>query len=198
MRALLILALLLLSAGGAAGQYGGSGGGPASAAVEASAPANPVNGQLWLRKSDLRTFVWSDSLLKWLGSEQVIHVSRSAANASGAYRMGETATSIILPYTGYDVATDSLRIMEVVAKSGDVSTVAACTTFVVSDVDTILKLIWDANEERWIPGGSGWVSAAARVAIGPTKTMSVSTGAGGSILPDFPHLWFFCRREVTP
>jgi len=197
-RRLLPMVLAVAAASPAFAQYKGGSGGPSSAQVEATAPTNPADGQIWVRSSDKQRFYYDAAFGKWLGDLVTIHVNRSAANATGAFRIGETATSNSLPpYAGFDVAGDSLRIMGVNAKSYDTSTTATCTTFVFSDADTILKLVWDVNEEVWTPGGSGWVSPAARVAVGPGKTISFY-GSGGGILPDFPMMWFYCRKEVSP
>ena len=193
-----LASLVVLGFAASAGAQGGLGSAPSTGQLEASTPGRPVGGQIWIRKSDLRVFVYSDSLGKWLGEETIIQTGRNNANHTGQLRFGEVGGNQGVPYQGFDVSVDSLRIMEVTAKSYDVSTTAACTTFVFSDADTILKLIWDANEERWTPGGSGWVSAAPRVAIAPGKTLSATIGAGGSVLPDFPLVWFYVRREVTP
>jgi len=195
--ALVVLAVVTLSEA----QYSGSGS-FSSAPIETSPPPNPTDGQLWTRKTDLQRFVYSDSLGKWLGELQVIHFCRAAANASGQLRLGENATqNTTAPYNGFDVWGDSLRIMEVIAHSFDVSTVAACTTFVWASDNSALKLVWNSNTERWIPGDSGWISSqggAPRYAVPPGTVLGVTVGGGGSVLPDNPNMFFYCRREVVP
>jgi hypothetical protein len=191
----------LIAAAIASAQTGGvGGGGISSQPIEPSAPANPVDGQMWVRKSDLQRFVYSDSLGKWLGEPYRIQAGRNALNFTGFLRMGEVpSVASDVTQNGFMTAlNDSARIMEVRGYSQDAGTVAACTTFVFSAADTVLKLVWDNNRERWTPGGSGWVSAAPRVAVKPNTCISISIGAGGSVLPDNPLMWILIRDEVAP
>lgn len=189
----------LLIASPAAAQFGG---GPSGALpVESSAPADPFDGQQWVRSSDLQRFVYSDSLGKWLGELVTIQANKNIGNATGVMNLGETGMTIaVAPYHGVFAWADSIRLMGARGKSFDVSTTASCTTFVAVDGDTTnLKLIWDANEELWTPGGSGWVPAdSIRVAFGQGETVSLHIGSGGSVLPDNPLMWLLLREEVTP
>lgn len=192
MRSVLLLLLLGMAGCVAARSQPQPGG---SATMESETPTHVGDGQLWTRRTDYQQFVFVDTLDKWLGEQIVIGANRNNANHTGVLRVGETGMNNASPFHGYTAFGDSLRIMRVIGKSVDVSTTCSCTTFVFSDADTVLKLVWDSNEELWTPGGSGWVSAAARVAIAPNKTMSVYVSAGG-VLPDFPMMWFFLRPEV--
>jgi hypothetical protein len=166
-----------------------------------------ANGEIWFRADTTAAsvvvegpFVYSLAESVSFGPEVQILANRRLANASGPLRMGETGTTPVNPGEGGWMADRTYRLVKVRGVSADASTTANCSTFIQSDEDTVLTLVWDANHEMWNPtadSSGGWVAPAARVVIDSSDVLSLTTGAGGSVLPDFPMVWLTLREEVT-
>ena len=158
-------------------------------------PSEMQDNELWIANSDFRMYTYFDTLGVLLGAEQTILATHTNADASGLWRIGVTTTND-LPGGEQGFYADRLyKIMSVQAISADVLSTAACSTFILSDADTVLTLVWDVNQESWTPGGSGWASPADRVVIAAGEVMSIDTGSGGAVLPDYPTMWIRMREE---
>lgn len=177
------------------------GGGPRRAVVTPSISANPPSAmydrELWIREDNLRMYTYFDSLGVLLGEEITVLATHANANHSGFMRMGANATAAVAPGEQGFYADKVYRIMSVQAISADIFSTAACSTFLLSDADTVATLVWSTNHEEWVPGGSGWISGADRVVVDSGDVFSLTTGAGGTELPDYPNMWIRLREEET-
>jgi hypothetical protein len=197
------LALIMILSVALMGQMSSKG--PESVLVQDTAPTSPVNGQSWLRGTDLQRFFYSDSLGKWLGESRMWGYGKSSADYTGFLNYhtsgaSDTTTAAEVGAVAYGV----VRIMNAVGRS---SVAAASTTYVFAAQDTILKLVWDQTAGaimEWNPtadSSNSWIAPSNRVVIpdGGVVSMAYVDSAGpGPDRPSASEVALWVREEVTP
>jgi hypothetical protein len=184
----------------------GFGGGPSFVSVADTAPTTPVDGQQWVRGTDLQLFFYSDSLSKWLGELRGWEFGHQNDAYAGFLqknpRIGTDTTSA--QEVGY-YADAVLRVWEVHLGSGGAGTPAACTTYIFADQDTALRVSWEgAKRSVSVPNdtAASWVSTSSpetRVVFAATDVIAAAQKVGGGGTgAGFPHVWVYVREEVTP
>lgn len=182
-----------------AAQY--SGGGIASIPVESGAPANPADGQQWVRSTDLQRFVYSSTLGKWLGELEVWNAGHVNANHTGFLQVNPRSVSDTT--TGAEVGYSSDGVMRVMKAVGNAGNAPNCSVYVFSDQDTIAKLVWGGTDQMvWTPtadSSGGWIAPAARVVFDDTDVYSASyVPSAAPTNPTLSTFWIYVREEVTP
>jgi len=194
----LTLLVLILVAPMVMGQSG-FGGGPSSVPVEATDPSLPLDGQLWIRSTDLQRFTYSDSLSKWLGELVEWEFGHQNATFAGFLQtnpriVSDTTTGAEIGY----LADGVIRLMEVHLRA---SNAADNTTQVWVDQTLAIKLLWSgltAVNTPTVDSTNGWIAPAERVVFADSTVVSADNITGGGTDASLPYIKMYVREEVTP
>jgi hypothetical protein len=156
-----------------------------------------------VRKTDLQTFTYYDSLGKWLGENRTMTFGHQSTLVTGFIQ--------IAPHQPSDTTTDAevgylvdgtLRLMKVELNA--INATDSCSTQVWADQSKAVSLAWDnvAEQETITPTAdstSGWVAPSDRVVFpdGSTVSADVVTAVGGAG-PSEHSMVLHVREEVTP
>lgn len=202
MRPFLGVCLLVLVAVAAMGQSGTGRGGPVQLPVQTGRPSSPEDGEMWLRKTDLQTFFYSDSLDKWLGELVQWEYGYNGASYSGFLRcnprmLSDTTTGAEVGY----FADGAMRIMKAHLTGVKGSPVTGQSTYIYADQSVLMKFDWNAkNYVIALPSAdssTGWVAPSERVVVSSGVVISAEQ-VTGSVAQNNPLISIFLREEVTP
>ena len=151
------------------------------------------------------SYVYIDTSGVALGALQTIELGHNDTayvgflQMDGGRMMSDTTTG---KENGY-FADGVIRVMKITGTSTNgVGITPNCTSYVFSDQDTILKLVWNGNRNVWDSGDSGstWIADSSRVVIDSSNVLSVANVAKsvGPQNPNQPHLSFYLREEIKP
>jgi hypothetical protein len=178
---------------------GGHGGGPVSVSVEATDPAGPLDGQIWIRSTDLQRFTYSDSLGKWLGELVEWEFGHQNVTYAGFLQtnpriLSDTTTGAELGY----YADGTMRLMEAHLRA---SNAADNTTQVWTNQTLAVKLLWSGNTTVCTPtvdSTNGWVAPAERVVFAESTLVAANNITSSGTDASLPHVKLYVREEVTP
>jgi hypothetical protein len=168
--------------------------------VEATDPAGPLDGQIWIRSTDLQRFTYSDSLSKWLGELRVLDYGHQNATYIGFLNHNPRTTTDTTTAAEVGYLMDGVqRLMK--AELRGANTPTSCTTQVWADQTLAIKLSWENAQTSVVTptadSTGGWVAAAERVVFADGSTISANTFTGTTAASN-PTVSLFIREEVTP
>lgn len=177
----------------------GSSGGPVAVSVEATDPVVPLDGQIWIRSTDLQRFTYSDSLSKWLGELVEWEFGHQNATYAGFLQTNPRIASDTT--TGAEAghyADGTIRLMEAHLRA---TNAADNTTQVWVDQTLAIKLLWSGTTAVVSPTADstgGWIAPAARVVFAESTMVSADNITSGGTDASLPYVKLYVREEVTP
>lgn len=202
MRPLLGVLILLLVAAAALGQSGMGKGGSFASAIQTGAPSFPEDGQTWVRKTDFQTFIYSDSLGKWLGELVLWEYGHANAVYSGFLQMNPRMLSDTTTSAEVGCFADgTMRIMRAFMVSSVAVPPTGSSTYVYADQSVLMKFDWaNANYVVVVPTADstqGWIAPQARVVVPSGAVVSLEQVTGTTAVST-PRVVIYLREEVTP
>lgn len=168
-------------------------GSPILSAYQTEGLPTRIDGITWLRTTDRRAFVYSDSLGEWVGSPYVLgHGSPNAAYTGGLYVGGVAADSASLVPKGIYVPERSVFVAAWWWSQAEGLVASNCTTAVFCRG----TMSSDLNLGSWADGYH--VQPNEVIDAGAVLCPYIVPKSSGPANPNYPNVWLEFAPLVTP
>lgn len=179
---------------------------PTSAVIVSDTPpTSKIDGSIWIHKSSLKMYAWSDSLTLWIGQEERVTFDRAASAVADFLRFGggqgvkADTTSSFARRRGY-YAYEDMRLLRAYSM-GTTGSAPACTTRMwYDDALSLGDLVWSANRNFWVPTADstgGWYAPPV-VVLSAGETFVPELVTAGGTNPDNPSMTFVFVPQRSP
>jgi hypothetical protein len=157
---------------------------------------------MWVRKTDFQTFVYYDSLGKWLGETVMWEYGHANASFSGFLNanpriQSDTTTGAERGY----FADGTMRVMKAHLTGALGAPPTGQSTYIYADQSVLMKFDWaNQNYVEVAPTADstgGWVAPSDRVVVPNGMRVNVEQVTGTTATSQ-PRVLLFLREEVTP